>query len=204
VDPHLLELEITESIFMHDLDGARETLLHLRNMGVRCSIDDFGTGYSGLTYLSQLPIYSLKIDQSFIRKIGTSFGGDHVVDAVITLARGLHMKVIAEGVETGDQASFLSARGCDQMQGLLFSPPLARADLDELLSEPRGLWQPRDASTALVPGPILASDAHAFGTAGAEDLGALLNAVCTNQGFGAIDEAGVACVLASLQPVRVR
>ena len=133
LSPDLLELEITESIFMHDLATASAALFNLRNMGVRCSIDDFGTGYSGLTYLTRLPIYSLKIDQSFIQKIGASFGGDRIVDAVITLARSLNMRVIAEGVETDGQKRFLFAHGCDEMQGHLFCPPLSPMALDERL-----------------------------------------------------------------------
>ena len=131
--PHLLELEITESSFLLDLQAASATMHNLLDIGVRCSIDDFGTGYSGLRYLAQIPLYSLKIDQSFVQRIGSSSDEEQIVNAVITLARSLRMKVIAEGVETGDQATFLHARGCDQMQGFLFSPALAPRDIERLL-----------------------------------------------------------------------
>ena len=109
VAPHLLELEITESSFLLDLQAASATMRNLLDIGVRCSIDDFGTGYSGLKYLAQIPLYSLKIDQSFVQRIGSSSDEEQIVNAVITLARSLRMKVIAEGVETGDQATFLLA-----------------------------------------------------------------------------------------------
>ena len=178
LSPNLLELEITESIFMHDLATASDALFNLRNMGVRCSIDDFGTGYSGLTYLTRLPIYSLKIDQSFIKKIGSSFGGDRIVDAVITLARSLGMRVIAEGVETDGQKQFLFAHGCDEMQGHLFCPPLSPLALDERLgmsgavsssggaSGPASGVMPGQSSTELVV-PC--------------NVGSLLEAFCTNE-----------------------
>ena len=120
--PNLLELEITESCFLLDLQAASATMHNLLDIGVRCSIDDFGTGYSGLKYLTQIPLHSLKIDQSFVQRIGWSSDEEQIVNAVITLARSLRMKVIAEGVETSDQATFLLAAGCDQMQGFLFSP----------------------------------------------------------------------------------
>ena len=110
---------------------------NLLDIGVRCSIDDFGTGYSGLRYLAQIPLYSLKIDQSFVQRIGSSSDEEQIVNAVITLARSLRMKVIAEGVETGDQATFLLARGCDQMQGFLFSPALAPRDIERLMGPAR-------------------------------------------------------------------
>ncbi len=188
--PDTLELEITESIFMQDLDAASAALFNLRDMGVRCSIDDFGTGYSGLTYLSQLPIYSLKIDQSFIRQIGTSMTGDYIVNAVITLARSLRMNVIAEGVETDIQARFLQSRGCEQMQGNLFSPPLGLTALHELFAaDEANFGIDLSGEPASVPEIHLPSD----------QIAAFLHAVCTNEGIGEIDEDRVAGVLASLQ-----
>ena len=134
---HLLELEITESSFLLDLQAASATMHNLLDLGVRCSIDDFGTGYSGLRYLTQIPLHSLKIDQSFVQRIGSSSDEEQIVNAVITLARSLRMKVIAEGVETNDQATFLLSRGCDQMQGFLFSPTLAPRDIEQLLGADR-------------------------------------------------------------------
>jgi diguanylate cyclase (GGDEF)-like protein len=193
LSPDLLQLEITESIFMHDLGAAREALINLRNMGVRCSIDDFGTGYSGLTYLSQLPIYSLKIDQSFIQKIGFSPNGDRIVDAVIALARGLNMRVIAEGVETEGQATFLFSHGCDEMQGLLFCPPLSAGALTEQL----GSWS--DPSSPHEARPLRAATVVPTNQAiRAEEVTRLLQALCTNQSIAASDEAGIPGVLAAL------
>ena len=192
LDPVALELELTESIFMHNLDAASKALFRLRDIGVRCSIDDFGTGYSGLTYLSELPIVSLKIDRSFVGKIGSTATGEQIVDAVINLARSLHMKVIAEGVETGTQARFLQSRGCDQMQGLLFYPPLAVNQLDGLLSGV-GAGRPRpdpDADRGLLQAPPAGAPLDA--------VGELLAAVCRNEDIERIDDDRVAAVLACL------
>jgi diguanylate cyclase (GGDEF)-like protein len=201
----LLELEITESIFMHDLFAASEALFNLRNMGVRCSIDDFGTGYSGLTYLSQLPIYSLKIDQSFIRRIGSSRSGDRIVDAVITLARSLDMRVIAEGVETDGQATFLVSRGCDEMQGRLFCPPLSAVDVEELLrgdrDPPGPLGEPADAHAAPAPPRDARAEPVAVGArvgAPVVDVPGVLEALCTNQSLGESDEPGILAILRAL------
>ena len=165
-------------------------------MGVRCSIDDFGTGYSGLTYLSQLPIYSLKIDQSFIQKIGSSLSGDRIVDAVITLARSLDMRVIAEGVETNNQAAFLFSHGCDEMQGFLFCPPLPARALDELLKTrgepPSPTYQTHPARFTII--------APKTETMKPDDIATLLQAFCTNQSIAEIDETSIAAILAALGP----
>jgi EAL domain-containing protein (putative c-di-GMP-specific phosphodiesterase class I) len=193
LSPDLLELEITESIFMHDLEAGSKALYNLRNMGVRCSIDDFGTGYSGLTYLSQLPIHSLKIDQSFIQKIGSKVSVEHIIDAVITLARSLNMTVVAEGVETDDQAAFLLAHRCDQMQGLLFSPPLSHGAVDELLVAERGEGHGAElgaAALSLVPGR---------GFPPPHFVAELLEAVCTSQLTGHGDEPALAHIVSTLE-----
>jgi diguanylate cyclase (GGDEF)-like protein len=194
VPPQLLELEITESIFIQDLDTATKALFSLRDMGVRCSIDDFGTGYSGLTYLSRLPIYALKIDQSFVQGIGC-ISGDRIVDAIITLARSLDMRVIAEGVETAVQADFLTDHGCDELQGLLFSPPVGRRELKRLLrgvgsSHARGA---RDLGSSEIDTATLRSDV------GFREVATVLQAVCTNQRVGDIGEEEIAPLLASLR-----
>jgi diguanylate cyclase (GGDEF)-like protein len=134
LDPALLELEVTESLATQDTDAVRATLLDLREMGVRCSIDDFGTGYSGLSQLMQFPIDKLKIDKSFVATID----GDReapIVVAVVALARGLGLEVIAEGVETAEQLERLRELGCDEMQGYLFSRPLPPERFEELLRE---------------------------------------------------------------------
>jgi diguanylate cyclase (GGDEF)-like protein len=128
LDPSWLELELTESLAMQDMEAVSETLADLAGMGVRCSIDDFGTGYSGLSYLSRFPLAAIKIDKSFVQGIDAVNGVGNqasIVLAVIALAKGLNVKVIAEGVETSDQLYFLLRNGCDEMQGNLFSPPVS-------------------------------------------------------------------------------
>ena len=132
LDPALLELEVTESLALQDPDGIRATLQDLRDMGVTCSIDDFGTGYSGLSYLTRFPIDTLKIDRSFVATIEHSDDSPIVV-AVIALAHGLGLKVVAEGVETSRQVERLRELGCDEMQGFLFSRPVPPARFEELL-----------------------------------------------------------------------
>jgi diguanylate cyclase (GGDEF)-like protein len=133
VPAHLLELEITESVFMRDLASSTATLKELRTLGVACSIDDFGTGFSGLSYLADMPIDSLKIDQSFVSRVRKFHDHAPIIEAIIGLARALNLNVVAEGVETVDQARFLAAHGCTEMQGYLFSPPRPFGDIAELL-----------------------------------------------------------------------
>jgi diguanylate cyclase (GGDEF)-like protein len=119
---HSLELELTESAALDSLELTVQVIQALRALGVTCSIDDFGTGYCGLSYLNRLPIDALKIDRSFITEL--SGGSDTIVTAVIALGHSLGLKVIAEGVETADQLAYLASRGCDEMQGYLFSKPV--------------------------------------------------------------------------------
>ncbi|HWQ43037.1 MAG TPA: EAL domain-containing protein, partial [Desulfosporosinus sp.] len=135
MDPQWLELEITESIAMENGDGSVEMLNYFKNLGVRISIDDFGTGFSSLNYLRRLPIDTLKIDQSFIQDISTGENGEEVVSAIIQLAKNLQLKVIAEGVETNIQRSFLKAKRCDEMQGFLFSKAVTSEEVEKLLDQ---------------------------------------------------------------------
>src|SRR4029079_11622174 len=121
IEPSLLELEITESVFMRDLARMTATLKELRDLGVRFSIDDFGTGFSGLSYLAGLRIDSLKIDQSFVAHVKRAGDYAPVIDAVIGLAHALHINVVAEGVEAVGQAKFLIEHGCSEMQGYLLN-----------------------------------------------------------------------------------
>jgi diguanylate cyclase (GGDEF)-like protein len=134
LDSRNLELELTESTVMHNVATGIATLHGLKSLGIALSVDDFGTGYSSLSYLKDLPIDVLKIDRSFVRDIGAGEGADEGVlaQAIVSLAHSLHLKVIAEGVETDAQLRFLKRHGCDQGQGFFFGeavPPEAFARL---------------------------------------------------------------------------
>jgi diguanylate cyclase (GGDEF)-like protein/PAS domain S-box-containing protein len=124
LDAAFLELEITESMVMHDPEHAIELLNKLKAMGISISIDDFGAGYSSLSYLKRFPINSVKIDRSFIKDLPLDGDDAAITKAIIAMAHGLKLKVIAEGAETGEQLSFLRAHECDEMQGFYFSKPL--------------------------------------------------------------------------------
>ena len=122
--PEVLELELTETLLMHDIHRATLVLGQLRRMNIRLAIDDFGTGYSSLSYLKQFPVQVLKIDQSFVRDIGAGGEAVKIAGAIIALAHGLDLQVIAEGVETEIQRGYLASHGCDQFQGYLFGRPM--------------------------------------------------------------------------------
>jgi EAL domain-containing protein (putative c-di-GMP-specific phosphodiesterase class I) len=124
---------------MSDADEAASTLRHLKGQGVRLSVDDFGTGYSSLTYLKRFPLDALKIDRAFISDIGTGTDGTTIPLAIIRLAHSLGLTVVAEGVETQAQYSFLKAHGCDEMQGYYFARPMPISECTQWLIEGRGL-----------------------------------------------------------------
>lgn len=134
-----LELEITESTMMKDIEATTATLDALSKIGVRLSIDDFGTGYSSLSYLKRFPIDSLKIDRSFIHDVTSNSDDAAIVTAIIAMARSMGMKVVAEGVETPEQFAFLGALQCEEMQGYLFSPALPADQATQLLKSDKRL-----------------------------------------------------------------
>jgi len=133
LEPRYLELEITESLLLSNADNVFSTIRELKEMGVKLAIDDFGTGYSSLSYLRQFRVDKLKIDQSFIRNLPENAEDALITVAIIKLAEGLHLQVIAEGVETEVQLSFLQANGCEEVQGYCFSMPLTADEVPEKL-----------------------------------------------------------------------
>ncbi|MES2355271.1 MAG: EAL domain-containing protein [Pseudomonadota bacterium] len=135
LDPSCLELELTESVLMHDHQAVVEILRELKKIGVLLSLDDFGTGYSSLSYLRRFPIDIVKVDQAFVRDLTNSPGDASLAKAIIAMAHSLNMKTIAEGVETQGQLAFLSEHQCDAIQGYYFSRPVPAKDLLTLLVE---------------------------------------------------------------------
>jgi len=133
LEPRWLEMEITEGVAMQNADYTNVLLRGMKEMGVRIALDDFGTGYSSLTYLKKFPIDTLKIDQSFVRDLTTDANDAAIANAVIVLAHSLKLSVVAEGVETQDQETYLRKHGCDISQGFLFSNPLAASALEALV-----------------------------------------------------------------------
>jgi EAL domain-containing protein (putative c-di-GMP-specific phosphodiesterase class I)/FixJ family two-component response regulator len=157
LDPAYLELELTESLIMQNVEAVIATLTRLKAMGVRFSIDDFGTGYSSLSYLKRFPIDMLKIDQSFVRDITTDPDDAAIAKTIISMAHDLQLRVIAEGVETEEQKSFLHLRHCDEMQGFFFSRPVPSEEFEVMLRERRCL-QMEDTAAALGQRTLLLLD----------------------------------------------
>ncbi|HYM82825.1 MAG TPA: EAL domain-containing protein [Candidatus Dormibacteraeota bacterium] len=134
LDPARLELEITESILMDRSEAAIATLRELRALGVRLALDDFGTGYSSLAYLKHLPLDSIKVDRTFIAELGADPAAEPIVSAVVSLAHGLGIEVVAEGIETAEQLEVVTRIGCDHGQGFVFARPAPADVLEPLLS----------------------------------------------------------------------
>jgi EAL domain-containing protein (putative c-di-GMP-specific phosphodiesterase class I) len=135
-DPSRLELEVTESTLLGNVETARAAMLRLKALGVKLALDDFGTGYSSLQYLRRLPFDRLKIDHSFVRSIESTADAAAIVHAIVSLGRGLGMKVTAEGVETAEQQLFLRAAGVHAMQGFRFGRPVPAAAVDQFHMPP--------------------------------------------------------------------
>jgi EAL domain-containing protein (putative c-di-GMP-specific phosphodiesterase class I) len=139
LDPDKLELELTESMMMENVDEAVITLDKLKAMGIKLSIDDFGTGYSSLSHLRHFPIDVLKIDRSFVRGITGNLDDAAIASSIITLAHSLNLKVIAEGVETEGQLRHLAALACDAIQGYYFSHPVSATECERIIREGKRL-----------------------------------------------------------------
>lgn len=135
IDPGSLELELTEGILMHHTEDNLATLKTFKTMGVRLAIDDFGTGYSSLGYLQRFPVDVLKIDRSFVTDLPENSNNVAIVDAIVTLAHGLGLLVVAEGVETVEHLNFLQAHGCDEGQGYYFGKPMPLPQFQALLAK---------------------------------------------------------------------
>jgi diguanylate cyclase (GGDEF)-like protein len=133
MEPELLELEIAESVLIHNVDEALSIVMELKKMGVRIAIDDFGTGYSTLAMLQRFPLDTIKIARSFIRGVTSERTDESLTDAVIAMGRALSLTVVAQGVETKEQAEFLRKHSCDELQGFYFAKPLPAEDATELL-----------------------------------------------------------------------
>jgi EAL domain-containing protein (putative c-di-GMP-specific phosphodiesterase class I) len=139
VPPSCLGLEVTETVFLGGGSGAIGPILEqLHKAGVEIALDDFGTGYASLTHLQEYPVDIIKIDQSFIRGLTTDSASQAITSVVLGLGRSLGMKVVAEGVETAEQAGYLKAAGCDQVQGYFFARPMPAGDVPDFVTSWRG------------------------------------------------------------------
>jgi len=157
LSPSNLKLEITESAAMENATRTVQILAVLKELGVQLSIDDFGTGYSSLSYLHRFPIDTLKIDRSFVNSVGENGEDSEILQTIISLAKNLKMRVIAEGIETDSQLNILKNLGCDYGQGYLMSKPLPKDALEELLHE-RQYWLPEPCDETVSPVTELSKD----------------------------------------------
>jgi EAL domain-containing protein (putative c-di-GMP-specific phosphodiesterase class I) len=132
--PHLLELELTESALIEDMEVSADVLRKIKNAGILLSVDDFGTGYSGLAYLRRFPLDTLKLDRSFVTQDSDEISSFRFIKAFVDLAHTLNLSVVAEGVETKETLHFLREAACDEAQGYLFSKPLPLNELEAFLS----------------------------------------------------------------------
>jgi len=135
LDPAFLELEITESVFIHSIESAYAKLDFLREKNISIALDDFGTGYSSLTYLKSLPISTLKLDKSFIDDIALNSISFEIVDSVIQIASSIGLNIVVEGIETNEQLEILKRLKCHKIQGYYFSKPVPESEVSQVLSE---------------------------------------------------------------------
>ena len=148
LSPSSLKLEITESAAMENAEQTIRMLSHLKSLGVQLSIDDFGTGYSSLSYLHRLPVDTLKIDRSFVNSVGENGEDSEILQTIISLAKNLKMRVIAEGIETESQLNILRNLGCDYGQGYLMSKPLPNESMEELMYRKQD-WLPTESDNGV-------------------------------------------------------
>jgi EAL domain-containing protein (putative c-di-GMP-specific phosphodiesterase class I) len=142
MSPVLLQLEVTESMVMRNVSRAVRVLDAIQSRGIRLAIDDFGTGYSSMSLMKQFPIDTIKIDRSFVRDLAKDSEDQAIAQAIISMGKALGMTVVAEGVETVEQQTFLRSHSCDEMQGFLFSKPLPPRQLASLLRSAPELVSP--------------------------------------------------------------
>jgi EAL domain-containing protein (putative c-di-GMP-specific phosphodiesterase class I) len=147
LEPTRLEIEITESVLLHNKEATLALLHQLRGLGIRIAMDDFGTGYSSLTYLQSFPFDKIKIDRSFVKNITENSSSLNIVRAVAALANGMGMTATAEGVETAEQLHSIVSEGCTEMQGFLFSKPLPAGEIERQFLSGRG---PREIQGRIV------------------------------------------------------
>jgi diguanylate cyclase (GGDEF)-like protein len=136
MDPRFLEIEISERLLIHDVEWALQVITALKSLGIRIAIDDFGTGYTTLNTLQKFPLDTIKINQSFIRGVTSEGANAGLTDAIISMSKSLSLNVVAQGVETSEQAEFLRAHACDELQGFYFNRPLDADDFSKLLLAP--------------------------------------------------------------------
>lgn len=197
--PRFLEFEVTESMVMNNVDWAIATLKELKGMGIHLSMDDFGTGYSSLSYLKRFPFDKLKIDRSFIRDITSDPDSAAIARAIIAMAHSLHLKVIAEGVETEGQLNYLLFNECDEMQGYYFSRPVPAADFGEMLRYGRQLQRSAGHRRGMERALLIVDDEEEAAAALAEVLAIdgyhILTATGAAAGFELLANHRVAVVL---------
>ncbi|HSN38765.1 MAG TPA: EAL domain-containing protein, partial [Burkholderiales bacterium] len=201
VDPRLIELEITESSLMANTEDIVDTLRYLESIGVRIAIDDFGTGYSSLSYLKRFPLDALKIDGSFVQDITSNADDAAIVRAIISMARSLGLKIVAEGVETEAQMNFLASSGCDEIQGYFLSRPMTSEDSGKWLRRKIHLPDPPLRGTA--PAVLLVDDDDDMLVLLARALGQdgyyILTANCAREAFDILSRHRVDMVISDQQ-----